>query len=94
MRKVFVEPELKRIELNLTENIATSAEEVYSGTSGGFSVTQYVEGCTGNVKGTGFSLQEISTDQGKFTASFGCLVLGMTMRQAAKQLGISNYEMY
>ena len=50
MKKKFIEPEIKRIELNLNENIASSNPEIILG---GVRVTIAEDGCLESVQETG-----------------------------------------
>lgn len=49
MKKEFMEPEMKRIELNLKENIAESGG---TGTHGNYVTTQDQQGCMDYIQGT------------------------------------------
>ena len=57
MKKKFIEPEIKRIELNLNENIASSDTRPELVT-GGVRVTVEEEGCLESVHGTGIHVDE------------------------------------
>lgn len=59
MRKVFREPEVKRIELNLAENIASSAEEVFDSIAGAFKTRQYEANCQALIVYTSVSWPEL-----------------------------------
>jgi len=62
MKKVFVEPEMKKIELNLKENIAVSGEVI------GYHFLQFMTKCT--IQYTDFTIyHEFSDDQ-----VAGCLI--------------------
>lgn len=55
MKKVFVEPEMKKIELNLCENIANSGEIV------GYHFLSTMKRCT--IQDTGFHIWDDFTDE-------------------------------
>ena len=63
MKKIFIEPELKRIELNLNENIASSHEEGYNDIhNGAFNVCHAEKGCLDHVHKTDISYDQIIVD--------------------------------
>ena len=64
MKKKFIEPEMKRIALNLNENIASS-NVYHSVLDGMFKVTHGEPGCLENVQNTGLHFDIFdSTDEG------------------------------
>ena len=86
MKKKFIEPEIKRIELNLNENIASSHEEGYNDVHmGAFNVCHTEKGCLEHVHKTDISYDQIFTTD-RFLEIQKCLV-GSPLN-AARILGL------
>lgn len=88
MKKKFIEPEIKRIELNLNENIASSEEPFYQEVGGMFKVTHGKQGCLENVQDTWLHFDNFdATDEGwKLSKDNGCFV--RSPREAALMRGL------
>ena len=85
MKKKFIEPEIKRIELNLNENIASS--EPYSTIIlGGIEVTHALKGCLEQVIDTGLHYNEVTYDN--YLSTWNCFVKGA--KEAAYAFGFKN----
>ena len=87
MKKKFIEPEIKRIELNLNENIASS-DVFYQEVDGMFKITHGYQGCLENVQNTGLHYDVFdATDEGWLASKRnGCFV--RSAKEAALMRGL------
>ena len=85
MKKKFIEPEIKRIELNLNENIASS-EPFFEEYKGIFYITHGYKGCLENTQEKGIHYDNINGDN--FGSLYGCFISGP--KEAAEVLGLRN----
>ena len=91
MKKKFIEPEIKRIELNLNENIASSQR--YPTEKGGFIVYVGFKGCDDIVQDTKHSYGPHITQQSIWNDLNGCFSLSAAEVARIYSMPITN-DMY
>ena len=91
MKKKFIEPEIKRIELNLNENIASS-DGYHHIFAGAFKVSHTEVGCLDNVEETWVPFYELGTTD-RFEEVQKCFVVSKPEAARILNLPVTN-DMY
>ena len=86
MKKKFIEPEMKRIELKLNENIASS-DGVQQTVLGAFIVSHGQSGCLESVQGTDYGYPEFVLSEEGWTMCRRCALV--SQEEAARRMGVS-----
>ena len=92
MKKKFIEPEIKRIELNLNENIASSDVQ-YTEYDGLFRISHNYDNCLERVQDTKVRYDEVTASSANWMAVIGCFIYSMPDTARMLKLPLTN-DMY
>lgn len=91
MKKKFVEPQVKRVEINFAESIATSAPTGPQGEVGSFNLN-WTDAWSCTVISSGIMYDQII--ESNFMSTFPCLKTGVSTKSAARTLGLRPSSYY